>query len=82
MSLQQELALGRNRELIGQTQEILIEQKAGPGLFGGRGQGDAPDIDNMVTVRSKRALQPGEFISVKITEALPYDLIGEDIEPC
>ncbi len=82
MSLQQELALARNRELIGQTREILIEKKAGPGLFGGRSQGDAPDIDNLVTVRSRRALRPGEFIPVKITEVLPYDLIGGDLEPC
>ncbi len=45
----------------------------------GRSYADAPDVDGKVYFSSKRRCNAGEFIRVKITEALDYDVVGEAI---
>ena len=44
----------------------------------GRSAYDAPEIDGKVyfKVRKKKAMQPGDFVKVKITESVDYDLFG------
>ncbi len=46
----------------------------------GRSYADAPDVDGRVYFSSKKRRAAGEFIRVKITEALDYDVIGEAID--
>lgn len=77
MRLQQRIALENNQKLIGQDLTILIEGRDQQGFYLGRSQYDAPEIDNQVLVHSELKLHPGTFVKVKITKALPYDLIGE-----
>lgn len=36
----------------------------------------APDIDGKVFFKSKAKLQVGDFIDIRVTENLEYDLIG------
>ena len=43
----------------------------------GRSAADAPDIDGKVYFSAQRRVAEGEFVSVRITEAMDYDLIGE-----
>ena len=77
MGLQQEISLRRNERWIGQTMEALIEQPSEEGRrWVGRSFRDAPEIDGTVVVSAPRALRPGQFVPVKITRALPYDLEG------
>ncbi len=45
-----------------------------------RGHADAPDIDCLVRVKGKD-LQPGDLVSVKITAADGYDLVGRRGRP-
>ena len=45
----------------------------------GRSYADAPDVDGRVYFSSKKRRSAGEFVKVKITEALDYDVIGEAI---
>ena len=40
---------------------------------------DAPDVDGRVYFTSKKKLSRGDFVTVKIKEALDYDLVGEAI---
>ena len=49
--------------------------------FVGRSYMDAPDVDGKVFFTSPAGTKftPGEFVSVKITEALDYDLVGESV---
>ena len=45
----------------------------------GRTQNDAPDIDGKVFFTSEKPLKIGEYVKIKITDTLDYDLIGEVI---
>ena len=49
-------------------------------IYYGRSYADAPDVDGRVYFTSKKKVEAGEFVTVKITEALDYDLVGERIE--
>ena len=49
-------------------------------VYHGRSFADAPDVDGRVYFKSARPILVGEFISVKITEAMDYDLVGEAIK--
>ncbi len=80
MMLQQKIALENNKKLIGRKLTVVIEGKDKKGYYYGRSQYDAPEIDNQVLVHSAKKLPPGTFVQVKITKALPYDLIGENYE--
>ncbi|MDE6341141.1 MAG: 30S ribosomal protein S12 methylthiotransferase RimO [Muribaculaceae bacterium] len=75
MQLQQEIALGRNEEMIGTTVKVLVERVEGETRIG-RTQWDSPEVDPEVYVRGSSA-EPGEFINVKITGAEPFELFGE-----
>ncbi|MDD5132128.1 MAG: 30S ribosomal protein S12 methylthiotransferase RimO [bacterium] len=77
MLLQQKIALANNKKLIGKKMTVVIEGQGQKGYYLGRSQYDAPEIDNQVLVHSTARLRPGTFIRVKITKALPYDLIGQ-----
>jgi len=76
MSRQQIISNGINKKLLGETIEVLIDEK-GNGFYLGRSQYDAPEVDGQVYVRSKKLLNPGDFVKVKITDTLEYDLVGE-----
>ena len=49
-------------------------------IYFGRSEADAPDVDGKVYFRAEKGKYTfGDFVKVKITEALDYDLIGDDI---
>jgi ribosomal protein S12 methylthiotransferase len=73
MEQQQSISLRRNQELIGQTLPVLVDGY-GDGLSVGRCYRDAPEIDGMVIVEEQ--LPVGEIVPVRITGAMPYDLLG------
>ena len=50
-------------------------------IYFGRSEADAPDVDGKVYFRaSKGAYTFGDFVKVKVDEALDYDLIGDAID--
>jgi ribosomal protein S12 methylthiotransferase len=76
MSAQQEVSRQVNRKFLGKSLKVLIDEK-GNDYYIGRSQYDAPEVDGQVYVRSKRSFKPGDFVDVKITDTLEYDLSGE-----
>lgn len=76
MSVQQEIAASVNAGFLHKNIPVLIEEKK-DGAYIGRSQADAPEVDGVVFVKSRRALEVGEFVDVKITNTLEYDLMGE-----
>jgi ribosomal protein S12 methylthiotransferase len=42
----------------------------------GRTAADAPEIDGVVTVRTRRKFAAGDFVEVRITAAGAHDLVG------
>lgn len=79
MDQQMLIAVKKNKALVGETIEIVIEgfDRYGDCYFG-RSAADAPEIDGKIffTSGGKRQV-PGKFVKVKITDMLDYDLIGE-----
>ncbi|MBV9471010.1 MAG: 30S ribosomal protein S12 methylthiotransferase RimO [Abitibacteriaceae bacterium] len=79
-TLQQKISLKKNREFIGKTLDVLLENEE-PGGTIGRSQRDAPDIDGNVfvkmTPRERRQHLPGSLVPVRITGASEYDLSGK-----
>ena len=73
MTLQQGISLRKNQEFIGRELQVLVEG-VGNGISVGRSYRDAPEVDGMVLIRGE--LPTNEFASVRITEALEYDLVG------
>ena len=69
-----------NAEKIGRTISVLCDGfDTVAEIYYGRSYADAPDVDGKVYFISRRKIAPGEFVNVKITEAMDYDLVGEAI---
>ena len=45
----------------------------------GRSPYDAPEVDGKVFFTAPARIAPGEFVNVKITDVLEYDLAGEQV---
>ena len=67
-----------NSGFVGKTLKVICEgYDAVSECFFGRSYADAPDIDGKVYFSSSRKIKDGEFVDVKITEVLDYDLFGK-----
>jgi len=79
MAIQRDISKTIQKRYIGQTLKVLIDekQKGESGVYLGRSEYDAPDVDGIVYVHSVKKLNPGDFVNVEITDSLEYDLIGE-----
>ena len=76
LTVAEEASLGR----VGKTYTVLCDGfDTVAEVYYGRTYMDAPDVDGRVYFTSKRKVSPGEFVEVKIKEALDYDLVGESI---
>jgi ribosomal protein S12 methylthiotransferase len=78
MSLQQEVSREINSKFIGKVLKVLVDECEN-GNYIGRSEFDAPEVDGLVYIKSKRRLKPGDFLNLKITDTLEYDLVGEEI---
>ena len=77
MAQQQAISQKRLKRKVGNRESVIIDEiDASSGLAKGRGKGDAPQIDGVVHVRSRRPLRTGEIATVKIERADAYDLHG------
>ncbi len=76
MEVQQEISLEKNMEKVGKTFKVLIDKKEA-GRYLGRTEFDSVEVDNEVIIQSKKKLNIGEFVNVKITKAYDYDIEGE-----
>lgn len=69
-----------NEKLLGRVFPVLIEGESEetPLLLTGRMEGMAPEVDGRVLINSGNAAV-GEIMSVRITNAFAYDVVGEII---
>lgn len=66
---------------LGDVVEAVVEEVAEPSkIYVARSQFDSPDVDGVVYIHTDRDLEIGDFVSVKITDAMEYDLIGGLVE--
>lgn len=76
MELQSEISYEKNQEKIGQILKVLIDKKEA-GKYIGRTEFDSVEVDNDVIVHSKKKLEIGSFVMVRIVKAYDYDLEAE-----
>lgn len=81
MEQQLERSYDNNKKLMDAELEAVVEgyDRFGECFFG-RTALDAPDIDGKVFFTSENPLKIGDYVTIKITDTLDYDLIGEVIE--
>lgn len=83
MEAQRAISLAKNRALVGQTLDVLIEGEgeiedeggATTPISAGRAKRHAPEVDGLVFVAGAHPV--GSILPVRITEADEYDLWGE-----
>ncbi|MBQ3016498.1 MAG: 30S ribosomal protein S12 methylthiotransferase RimO [Clostridia bacterium] len=67
-------------EKIGKTVTVLCDGfDTIADIYYGRTYADAPDVDGRVYFKSNKKVSSGDFVEVKVLEALDYDLVGEAI---
>ena len=72
MILQAGISLSRNRARVGTEEKVLVCE----GLTG-RSEAEAPDADGVIRLVSRDTLEPGTFVTARITQADTYDLTAE-----
>lgn len=76
MDLQQQISYEKNQQKIGRVFKTLIDKKEA-GRYIGRTEFDSVEVDNEVLIQSDEPLTIGQFVQVRITKALDFDLEGE-----
>jgi ribosomal protein S12 methylthiotransferase len=78
MTLQQEISRAHQRAMIGRRVEVLVEgaSEETEHLLAGRHAQQAPEIDGLTYVNDGVAY-PGELVTVEVTDASDYDLVGK-----
>ena len=77
MAIQQRISRAHQRAMIGRTLEVLVEGRAEETehLLAGRHAQQAPEIDGITYINDGVGF-PGELVTVEITDAAEYDLVG------
>jgi ribosomal protein S12 methylthiotransferase len=80
-ALQAKIVKARLKSLVGTVQKVLVEGVSPESdyLLTGRLQSQAPDIDGQVYITAGTG-RIGAIQPVRLTRALPYDLVGEIVE--
>ena len=75
MALQEDISLDIQEQKVGQTLRVIIDREEDD-YYIGRTQWDSPEVDPEVLISKEKPLAIGEFAQVKITQALPFELLG------
>jgi ribosomal protein S12 methylthiotransferase len=75
--LAEEFMAQRSAERLGETVDVLIEEQAGEGRYGGRAAHQAPEVDGAIEVLSSRPLAVGDMVRAVVTGAEGADLVAE-----
>jgi ribosomal protein S12 methylthiotransferase len=75
MELQQRISTKRLKRKVGRREKVIIDA-VGKGMATGRTRGDAPEIDGLVHLSTRRPVKVGEIVTGLIERADEYDLHG------
>jgi ribosomal protein S12 methylthiotransferase len=76
MAAQAEISESLNEAYLGKTFTVLVEENPDEGIFLGRTNFQAPEVDGITFIYGEN-IDIGTFVRVKITETHAYDLVGE-----
>ena len=85
MEIQRDIAAAHQRKLLGRRIEVLVEGASSESehLLAGRNAQQAPEIDGITYINEiaidgapGAAVYPGEIVTVEVSDAADYDLVG------
>ena len=80
MKVQQRIMTQQNQNQVGKSVEVLVDRAVPDenGVWIGRTQGDAPDVDTLVfvTQSDEADLKPGDMTLCEVVAAQQYDLVA------
>ena len=79
MDIQSRISENILQRFVGQTLDVLIEEKHNEGIYTARSYLDAPEVDGVVYVESEKHLRCGDIVKVLIEQSGEYDLKGRVI---
>ena len=78
MGLQEGISLAVCQEQVGKRTRVLVDSlDEETGIYISRSMAQAPQVDGVTYIYSKKDLTPGSFHDVLIKDAYEYDLLGE-----
>lgn len=84
MALQEEISLEIQDSKVGQIFRVIVDSED-EDYFVGRTEFDSPEVDPEVLIKKVSPsgvpvhLAPGDIVNVTVTEALPFELIGQTV---
>jgi ribosomal protein S12 methylthiotransferase len=79
MAAQESISARRLASKVGQVCTVLVDEVQGTNARA-RSMADAPEIDGVVEIKKARRLEPGQFISVRVTGSDAHDLHAEPVD--
>ena len=76
MELQERISLEIQEQKVGQTLRVIVDREEDD-FYIGRTQWDSPEVDPEVLINKSKPLSIGQFAMVRITQAMPFELMGE-----
>ena len=78
MALQEDISLDIQEQKVGQVLRVMVDREEDDSYVG-RTQWDSPEVDPEVLITKDMPLTIGDFHQVRITQALPFELIATPI---
>lgn len=80
MSVQEDISAAKLAKKIGQTMTVLVDEVDEQGTMA-RSAADAPEVDGLVFIDDYFSAQPGDFLTVTVTDADHHDLYARCDSP-
>ena len=75
MEMQEGISLEIQEQKVGHTLRVMVDREEDD-YYIGRTEWDSPEVDPEVLITKEKPLNVGEFAQVRITQALPFELMG------
>ena len=81
MAVQEEISMERQLLFEGRVMDVLVERIDRDAFFAeGRSFREAPEVDGLVEIRNiSQIIKEGDIVKVRMTEAMPHDMVGEEL---
>ncbi|MBQ6079370.1 MAG: 30S ribosomal protein S12 methylthiotransferase RimO [Muribaculaceae bacterium] len=76
MALQEDISLEIQEQKVGHTLRVIVDREE-EDYYIGRTQWDSPEVDPEVLITKNTPLTIGDFAQVRITQAMPFELIAD-----
>ena len=80
MAVQEQISIEKNQARIGREFKVIVDRFEGDNAIG-RTEYDSPEVDDEVIFPcTRRGVRIGDFVRVRVTDALENDLLAEMVD--